>query len=111
MECQDLTAYGDFNDIEDYILQSSAAPSIDLIRPHFPRWRRQLLENGIERVSVSDTAASDLMILFIQNAMPKPDQNGAAVHDHRNLLNKVGVPMLRKRGWKDPSFACHDRPA
>ena len=98
-------SHQDYGDIEDYVLRWSAAgPSIDLLRPYFPRWRRQLLASGVERVSVFDTLASDLMIAFIQNAAPKSAQDPAAMHDHRNLLYEVGAPMLRERGWKPESF-------
>lgn len=91
----------DYRDIEDYILRWTAAgPSIGHLRPLFPRWRLQLLANGIERVSVFDAVASNLMIAFIQNATPKAHQNRASMHDHRNLLYTQGVPMLRGRGWK-----------
>jgi hypothetical protein len=49
----------DLRDIEDYVLCSGAAPSLlRLLRPCFPRWRRQLLANGVLRVSMSDTLAS-----------------------------------------------------
>ena len=91
----------DYLDIEEYILRWSAAgPSIGHLRPLFPRWREQLLANGVERVSVFDAVASNLMIAFTQNATPKAHQNRAAMHDHRNLLYAQGVPMLRGRGWK-----------
>jgi hypothetical protein len=91
----------DYSDIEDYILRWTAAgSSIHLLRPYFPRWRQQLRQSGVDRVSVFDTLASDLMIAFIQNATPKSAQNRAAMHDHRNLLCTVGTPMLRGRGWK-----------
>jgi hypothetical protein len=91
----------DYSDIEDFILcWTAAGSSIHLMRPLFPRWRQQLIENGVERVSVFDTLGSNLMIHFIRDAMPKPAQDRAAMHDHRNLLWAVGAPMLRERGWK-----------
>ena len=91
----------DYSDIEDYILRWTAAgPSIGALRPHFPKWRRQLLANGVERVSVFDARASNLMIAFIHNATPKSAQNRTTMHEHRNLLYAQGVPMLRGRGWK-----------
>ena len=89
----------DFRDLEDYVLRSGAAPSLGLLRPYFPRWRRQLLANGVVRAS-RDTLASDLMIGFIWDAMPTSAQNRSAMHDHRNLLCRLGAPMLRQRGWK-----------
>jgi hypothetical protein len=91
----------DYSDIEDFILRWTAAgTSIHLMRPFIPRWRRQLLENGVERVSVFNTLASDLMIASIQNATPGQCQDKKAMHEHRNLLYAVGAPMLRGRGWK-----------
>ncbi len=90
-----------YSDIEDYILRWTAAgPSLHLLRPYSPRWRQQLRQNGVERVSVFDTVPSNPMIAFIQNAMRKSAQDRMAMHDHRNLLYAVGAPMLRGRGWK-----------
>ena len=89
----------DYSDIEQYILHSAAAPSIAVLRPRFPRWRRRLLANGIERVSISDALASNIMVLLIRDALAKPDRAGT--HEHRNLLWKQGAPMLGERGWKD----------
>jgi hypothetical protein len=88
-------------DIEAYIRQSGAAPSLGLMRPLFPRWRRQLRENGVERVSVYDTLSSNLMTGFIWDAASPSVQDRKAMHDHRNLQWAVGTPMLRERGWKD----------
>jgi hypothetical protein len=100
--CQHLIAMNDdYSDIEVFILQWTAAgPSIELLCPHFGRWRHQLLENGIEKVSVYDALAGNLMVAFIRDAMPRTLHNRQAMHDHRNLLYVQGAPMLRKRGWK-----------
>jgi hypothetical protein len=89
----------DYRDIEQYILHSGAAPSIAILRPRFPQWRRRLLANGIERVSIFDALASNIMVLLVRDAVAKPDRAGT--HDHRNLLWRQGAPMLRKRGWKN----------
>lgn len=90
----------DYSDIEEYVRQSGAAPSIERFRPQFPSWHDQLTANGVGRVSVSDTLASDLMIHFIHNAMARKDQDRVAMHHHRNLLWAIRAPMLRERGWK-----------
>lgn len=92
--------YEDYADIENYCLQSGLGASIHLLRPLYPRWRHQLVANGVNRVSMFDTLASNLMIEFIRDAMPRPDQDRKAMHDHRNLLWATGAPMLRERGWK-----------
>jgi hypothetical protein len=90
----------EYSDIEACILTSGAAPSIGLMRPLFPRWRHQLLENGVDKVSMYDTLSSNLMIGFIWDAS-KSEHDPKAMHEHRNLTWAVGAPMLRERGWKD----------
>ncbi len=91
----------EYNDIENYILQwTPAGTSIELMRPHFPSWRRRLRESGVEKVSVNDAVASNLMVHFIREAAPRSVQDRHAMHEHRNLLWAQGVPMFRGRGWK-----------
>ena len=90
----------DYSDIEKYVLNSGAAPSVDLLRLYFPRWRRQLIENGVERVSILDPLASNLVSGFIHDAMPKAEQDRSAMHEHRNVLWAQGTRMLHDRGWK-----------
>lgn len=46
------------------------------------------------------TLASNLMVAFIRDAMPKRLQDRRAMHAHRNLLYAQGAPMLGERGWK-----------
>ena len=90
----------DYSDIEEYILRSGAAPSIEFMRPHFPRWRRHLRENGVERVSRHDALSSNLMVLLIKGTAPKEFQDQHALHNIRNILSRQGAPTFRKRGWK-----------
>ena len=90
----------DSSDIEDYILRSGAAPSLRLMRPRFPRWRRFLLENGVERVSLHDAVSSNLMVLLIKGRAPKEFQDQDALHNIRNMLARQGAPAFRERGWK-----------
>jgi hypothetical protein len=91
----------DYSDIELHILRSAAAPAIELMRPRFPRWRRWLSENGVERVSVRDPKSSNLMTLLIKSTAPKPDQDQKAMHNIRNILSRQGAPTFHKRGWKN----------
>lgn len=93
----------DYGDIEHFVVHwTAAAGSVGLMRPHFPSWRRQLRENGVDKVTIFDARAANLMTLFINNAKPGPKsvQERKAMHTHRNLIWAQGVPMLRQRGWK-----------
>lgn len=74
----------DFADLESYILHTPAAPSLDAMRPLFPRWRRYLRSQGVERVTLLDTNASNIMIQLIMEAIP--ERNGAKEHMQRNLI-------------------------
>lgn len=90
----------DCSDIEEYILRSGAAPPTEFMRPHFPRWRSHLRENGVKRVSRHDALSSNLMVLLIKNTTPKEFQDQHALHNIRNTLCRQGAPTFRKRGWK-----------
>jgi len=90
-----------FGDLEYYVLHSAVAAAIEQLRPDFPRWRGHLLKNGIERVSIQDAKASNLMTDLIKNAMPKSEQDQAAMHNNRNILSRQGAPTFEKRGWKE----------
>src|SRR5580700_9431113 len=91
----------DCDDIESYIVRwSSAGPSIDLLRPYFPRWRQQLFRERSRASFGLRHTCQQPHDWVIQDAMPNVEQNRSAMHDHRNLLWAVGAPMLRERGWK-----------
>lgn len=91
---------GDYSDIEAWILRSGAGPSVDLMRSDFPRWRRLLLENGVERVSLYNAKSSNLMTLLVMGTAPKSHQDQRAMHNIRNILSRQGAPTFHKRGWK-----------
>jgi hypothetical protein len=84
----------DYADIEDYILHSAAAPSLGALRPHFPRWREHLILQGVPRVTLADTNASNTMIDLLYEAMPKRKRDAAKEHAHRDhiaLTNPEGT--------------------
>ena len=92
----------DFCDFEQYMLHSGYTwSSIEQLRPHFPRWRRFLREQGVDRVLKSDATASNLMISVLEDAAPGGRRDQGVLHNIRNILSRQGAPAFSKRGWKN----------
>jgi hypothetical protein len=108
------TTPDDFKDMEEAILHSPASPSLDLLRPEFPAWRKQMVESGFPRVprpmsssGVQDDLATNMFLLLVKDAALEPElkrQRRADVadkHNLRNILSYMRVPMFRNRErWK-----------
>jgi hypothetical protein len=91
----------DYSDIEEYMLRSGYVwISVEQLRPRFPRWRRFLLENGVERVSRYDAKANNLMVSVLRGARPRSQRDEEYEHNLRNVMWSQGVPTFRIRGWK-----------
>ena len=91
----------DYKDIEAYLYRSGLiGQSVANMRPFFPRWRRQLLKNGIDRISLHDARANNLMTLFVNEAMPLEHQDKEKMHNLRNIIYAQDIPIMRDRGWK-----------
>lgn len=105
-------ALDDFSDMEAAIRHSAAVTSLDLLRPQFPAWRKQMVENGFPRVpaplcsaGVHEDMATNMFLLLMKQAMDpalrKQRANAADEHNLRNILGYMRVSMLRYRGrWK-----------
>jgi hypothetical protein len=91
----------EYRDIEEWILRSGAGPAIGVLRRHFPRWRRFLLAEGVDRVSRGDAKANNLMVLLINGTALRGYQDQRALHNIRNILSRQGAPTFSKRGWKN----------
>ena len=102
----------DFSDMETAILRSAAAPSVVRLRPHFPSWRRQMIENGFGRVpapmtssGIRDDLATNLFWLLVKQArdpkLRRERANAEDEHNLRNILSYMRLPMFGNRGrWK-----------
>ena len=102
----------DFSDMETAILHSAAGPSVVRLRPHFPSWRRQMIENGFGRVpapmtssGIRDDLATDLFWLLVKQArdpkLRRERANAEDEHNLRNILSYMRLPMFANRGrWK-----------
>ena len=91
----------DYKDIEAWLYWSGLiGPSVVDMRPSFPRWRRRLLKNGINRISLHDARANNLMTLLVNEAMPPEHQDKEKMHHLRNIIYAQDIPMMRDRGWK-----------
>lgn len=73
--------------IERYLRPHLAAQSIEVLRPDFPRWARQLHARGIHQMPVSlGDPGGDLIDLFVLQASPDRDTNKAALaHSIRDV--------------------------
>jgi hypothetical protein len=79
------------DDIERWLYCSGlVAPSVDSLRPDFPRWRQQLLARGVTRIPSSpwsaddcDTLAANMLSLFVRQA--SSERNAGIEHNLRDL--------------------------
>jgi hypothetical protein len=76
------------DDLADYLRPYLAAPSIDTLRPDFPRWRSFLASKGI--TGVDDPAAANWIALAVHQA--SPEDHSAIAH---NLRNITGVRLYK----------------
>lgn len=102
----------DFSDMETAILHSAAARSVARLRPHFPSWRRQMIENGFGRVpapmtssGIREDLATELFWLLVKQArdpkLRRERANAEDEHHLRNILSYMRLPMFANRGrWK-----------
>ena len=67
--------------------------SLEHVRPDFPRGRRHVLENGVERVSMYDGKACNLMVLVVKGTAPRATQDQKGLHNVRNI--RAGMERLR----------------
>ena len=74
--------------------------SVADMQPFYPRWRRRLLKNGIDRISPHDARAHNLMTSFVNEAMSPEHQDKEKMHHLRNIIYAQDIPIMRDRGWK-----------
>jgi hypothetical protein len=78
-------------DIERFLLHSGfTEPSLEAVRPYFPRWKRWIHSLGVTRIAPllspsgpTDDHAANLLILLAKQASLQRDQ--ASEHHLRNL--------------------------
>jgi hypothetical protein len=85
----------DVEAIESYLVHSGLAPpSVDALRPEFPRWARHLRERGVTEIPDSPLTvgahASNLLSLLTRQGSKQ--RHSSIEHDLRNLT--------RMRPWK-----------
>ena len=89
----------DYSDIDVFNF-GAWGPAQPSLVPLYPKLRRYLVANGVERLTVGDAVAANLAVEFICSHKPQGVRDDGETHELRNILGRQGAPTFRDRGWK-----------
>jgi len=94
-------------DMETYLIWSGGGSKVEELRPEFGRAARWFTEMGVKRsplspevhwYSVEATQGHGLFNLWLMDHNPVAEQEN--VHEHRDLLAQIGVPVRPYKGTR-----------